>query len=92
VTVGELVTRMTAAEFLAWRAVDIYDPIGNLRLVRQSALIAAVLANIHRDPKHEAYDLDDFDLYRERKILTRAEEEARFRAAFQARGLVRRAA
>src|SRR5262245_28978578 len=88
-TVGELVARMSAEEFTAWRGLDAWAPIGDERADRHAALIATILANVNRDPKREPFTLDDFDLYRERRPLTRAEEEARFRAAFQDRGLVR---
>jgi len=80
---------MSGEEFAAWRGLDVWAPIGDERADRHAALIATILANVNRDPKHEPYELDDFDLYRERRPLTRAEEEARFRAAFEARGLVR---
>jgi hypothetical protein len=80
---------MSAAEFAAWRGLDVWAPIGDERADRHAALIATMLANIHRAEKQDPYTLDDFDLYRERKPLTRAQEEAQFRAAFYARGLVR---
>jgi hypothetical protein len=83
---------MSADEFIAWRGLDMWAPIADERADRHAALTAMILANVNRDPTHEPYTLDDFDLYRERPRLTRAEEEARFRAAFYARGLIRRAA
>jgi len=79
---------MSAEEFTAWRGLDLFAPIGDERADRHAALIATILANVNRDPKHEPYTLDDFDLYRDRRPLTREQEEAHFRAAFYARGLV----
>jgi len=82
---------MSAAEFAAWRGLDLWAPIGDERADRHAALIASILANIHRGEKQDAYTLDDFDLYRERRKPTALEEAERFRAAWYARGLVRRA-
>lgn len=81
---------MSADEFTAWRGLDLYAPIGDERADRHAALIASIVANVNRDPKQQRdpYTLEDFDLYRERPALTREQEEARFRAAFYARGLV----
>jgi hypothetical protein len=91
--VEELTARMSTEEFVAWRAFDHFNPIDGQRETRQLALLATMLANIHRDPaKHpQGYGLDDFDLYRvpqRDRPLTRAEEEARFRAEFERRGLI----
>ena len=81
---------MSAEEFTAWRGLDLaVAPIADERADRHAALIATLLANVNRGPHQDAYTLDDFDLYRDRKQLTRAQEEAQFRAAFAARGLVR---
>ena len=81
--------RMSAEEFTAWQGLDMWAPIADERADRHAALIATILGNINRGPHQDAFTLDDFDLYRERPKLTRAEEESRFRAAFAARGLVR---
>lgn len=75
---------------MAWRVFDTFSPIGGERSDRHAALIASVVANVNRGRNQEPFTLDDFDLYRQRKKLTRAEEEAQFRAAFEARGLVQR--
>jgi len=82
---------MSGEEFAVWRAFDWLAPLGAERDDRHAALIASVLANVNRGPNQDPYSLDDFDLYRERKRLTRAEEEARFRDAFMSKGLVRTA-
>lgn len=74
---------------MAWRAFDAISPIGGERADRHAALIASTLANIHRGPKHAGYALDDFDLFKPKRRLTRAEEEAQFRRAFLAAGLLR---
>jgi hypothetical protein len=81
---------MSPEEFMAWRVFDTISPIGGEREVRQAALIASVIANVNRGPKQEAFTLDDFDLYKPRRPLTRAEEEERFRQAFESAGLVQR--
>jgi hypothetical protein len=91
--VEELTARMSVEEFVAWRAFDQLSPIDGQREVRQAALIATILANVHRDTKRypQGFSIDDHDLYLLRppvRPLTRAEEEARFRAAFEGRGLV----
>jgi hypothetical protein len=82
---------MSAGEFVAWRAYDrAVGPIGAERADRLAALVTAVLANIHRDSKShpEPYDLDDFDLYKDRPVLTRAQEEAQFQALYAKAGFV----
>lgn len=80
---------MSAEEFAAWRAFDAISPIGGERADRHAALIAAVIANANRDPKkHDPFTLDDFDLFKPKRPLTRAEEEAKFRAAFEQAGLL----
>jgi hypothetical protein len=81
---------MSAEEFTAWRGLDMWAPIADERADRHAALIATVLANANRGQHQDAYTLDDFDLYRDRRRLTRAEEEARWLAAWEARGLLRR--
>ena len=80
---------MSAEEFVTWRAFDWLAPLGAEREDRHAALIASVLANVNRGSNQDPYSVDDFDLYRERPRLTRAEEEARFREAFAAKGLIR---
>lgn len=87
-TVEEMLERMSEREWEEWQAYDRISPIGDQRLVRQVALIACTLANIHRGNR-EAFDLDDFDLYRDPpRPLTRSEEEQRFLQSFAARGLL----
>jgi Protein of unknown function (DUF4035) len=81
---------MSPEEFMAWRVFDTLSPIGGERDDRHAALIASVIANVNRGAKQEAFTLDDFDLYKPRRPLTRAEEEERFRRAFESAGLVRR--
>jgi hypothetical protein len=84
-------SRMSMGEFVAWRAYDrMVGPIGAERHDRLTALLAAVLANINRDSKGhpEPYTLDDFDLYAERPILTRAQEEAQFQELYSKSGFV----
>lgn len=80
--------RLSVEEFIGWRAFDTISPIGDQRAIRQAALTASILWNANRGRRDEPRGLDDFDLYHERKVLTRAEEEARFRAAWQKAGLV----
>ena len=80
---------MSGEEFAAWRAFDWLAPIGAEREDRHAALIASILANVNRGQHQDPYSLDDFDLYKERRPLTRAEEEARFRDAFASKGLIR---
>jgi hypothetical protein len=81
---------MPVEEFIAWRAFDTISPIGGERADTHAALIAAILANVNRDPKkHDAFTLDDFNLYRDPPPpKTREQEEAEFRAAFMSAGLV----
>lgn len=79
---------MSAEEFIAWRAYDAISPIDGGREIRQLALMACITANANRDPKRDPFSIDDFDLYKERRPLTRAEEEARFRDAWMSAGLL----
>ena len=80
---------MSVEEWRWWRAFDAISPIGGERADRHAALIAAVIANANRDPKkQQPFTLDDFDLFKPRKPLTRAQEEEKFRAAFEQAGLV----
>ena len=91
-SVAELEERMPPDEFDQWRAYDLYvQPIGDQRLARQLTMLAWLYANAHRG-KREAFDLDEFDLYRAPTPtptrLTRAQEEARFVAAWRNAGLL----
>jgi len=58
--VRELQQRMTSAEFSEWQVFLTLEP-GHLPIV-QVARLAALLANIHRDPKQRAsaYRVEDF--------------------------------
>jgi hypothetical protein len=82
---------MSDGEFVLWRAFDTISPIGGERADRHAALIATILANVNRDPKRTPtpFALDDFDLYKPPPpVKTREQEEAEFRAAFWAAGLL----
>ena len=60
-TVAELEKRMTTDEFAEWRAFERLEPFGSPAAHWRSALIATMLANIHRDPKKsKAFKLADF--------------------------------
>lgn len=58
--IGELQRRMTYVEFVEWAAYLEVEPIGNRRLDLHVARLMTLLANVNRDPKRRAYQLDEF--------------------------------
>ena len=87
-TVADLEQRLGVGELDWWRAYDaVIQPLGDQRLARQMALFACLYANAHRGT-HRPWDIDDFDLFKERIPLTQAEEEERFRSAWREAGFV----
>jgi hypothetical protein len=59
-------------------AYDRMSPIGPQRGDLRAALIATVLANVHRNPKkHQAFKLDDFLLRWEEKPAQTPDEQLR---------------
>ena len=77
-TVGELQTRMTSAEFAEWMAFDRIDPFGEARGDVRSGVLAALIANIHRDRKKRAEPYSALDFM---PFLRREQEIGRFLAA-----------
>lgn len=82
---------MSGEEFALWRAWDSVSPL-DIR-ERLEAMTAAILANVHRDRKQrpEPYTIDEILTMASARPtgqrLTRAQEELRFRAAFQQAGI-----
>jgi hypothetical protein len=64
VDVDAMLEQIDARQFAEWRAYDILEPIGNVRLDWNSAQICQVLANVNRDAKEtpEAYETGEFVL------------------------------
>jgi hypothetical protein len=61
-TVGRLEAEMDCAEYQRWQAFDEVEPIGDRRGDIQAAIVASLIANVHRDRKRQpkAYTLEDF--------------------------------
>jgi hypothetical protein len=70
---------MSSEEFVYWKAYAAIDPFGNVRSDLQTALLASTLANIHRGPKQQAYQLKDFMLnFQPRQRMTSATAQKEF--------------
>lgn len=69
-TVEEIQERMTYEEFQHWLALMEIEPVGEQRMDLRFAMLAALIANVHRDSekRSQAYKLDDFlpDFWNER--------------------------
>ncbi len=61
-SVAEAQQRISSREFAEWMAFDRVEPIGGRRGDYQTAMLAALLANIYRDPKahRRPYAVQDF--------------------------------
>lgn len=58
-----MLEEISSSELTEWVAYDGIEPFGQHRADLHAALIACVLANIHRDPKKgEPYKIQDFVL------------------------------
>jgi hypothetical protein len=87
-SLGDLCDRISDQEFAMWMAYDRYvQPIGDQRVARQLALLAAMYGNAHSD-RRQPFDVDDFDLYQPQRRLTKAEEEQRFINSLRGAGLL----
>lgn len=60
VNVDAMLRYITAKQFAEWEAYAQLDPFDELRADSRAALIAQVLANIHRGKGQRAYMLKDF--------------------------------
>lgn len=85
-TVAELKTRMGHAEFVEWQTFYQVEPFGHARSDIQTALLASLLANAHRDTKKrpKPYGLRDFtpDYWQQRVDDKGAQIRAKFKALF----------
>lgn len=70
-----MLRRMSSQELTDWQAYAAIEPFGEERADMRSALIASVLANVHRDPKKrpQPFTIDDFMLFTEERELTQDE-------------------
>lgn len=88
-TRSELMERMSANEFFEWMIMEQIEPFGDKRGDIQAGLIAQIIANIHRDPNKDPYQLEDFlPQFEERKKLTpeqSPEDQMAFMLALQAK-------
>ena len=51
---------MSASQLMAWMEYDRLEPFGSWRDNYHAALIASILANVHRDPKSRPLRMDEF--------------------------------
>ena len=78
-TVAELQARMSSEEFVYWQAYASIEPFGDQRGDLQAAIIAQTIANRHRGPKEQQYQLKDFlPNFTPRRRLTTAEAQKEF--------------
>lgn len=51
-----------SAEFSEWMAYSVWEPFGPEREDQRAGMVAALIANVNRDPKHrpQPYDVEDF--------------------------------
>ena len=59
-TVRELEHSLSSQELTEWIVFDSINPIGEIRGDIRNACLMALLANIHRDPKHPPFKPEDF--------------------------------
>lgn len=61
-SVKRAMREIDSAEFAEWMAYSYYEPFGPEREDQRAGMIAALIANVNRDPKHRAepYDVEDF--------------------------------
>lgn len=61
-TVGELLSRISSRELTEWMAYYSQEPFGEVRGDLQSAIVAAMIANVNRDPKRQrqAFEVEEF--------------------------------
>lgn len=85
-TVAELKQRMGHGEFVEWQAYYQIEPFGHARADLQSATIATLIANAHRDTKKrpKSYSLKDFlpDYWQQQVEDRGALIKAKFKALF----------
>lgn len=78
--------RIGHAEFVEWQAIYNAEPFGHARGDLQTALIASLLANAHRDTKKrpKAYGIKDFvpDYWQQFVEDRGAQIRAKFKALF----------
>jgi hypothetical protein len=71
---------MSARELMEWIAYDALEPIGETRADVRSAIIAATIANCHRDHKKPPFQLHEFMPFQERPKPSPAEVLMQMRA------------
>lgn len=79
--VGELAARMSAREVRAWMEYDSAECIGPERIDLAAGIIAAVVANAHRNPKRRAQPFAPRDFMPLVERAQRAADRARIDAA-----------
>lgn len=85
-TVAELKARLGHAEFTEWQAFYAIEPFGHARSDIQTALLASLVANAHRDTKKRPrpYGIRDFipEYWQQRAEDKSAQIRAKFKALF----------
>jgi hypothetical protein len=82
-TVGDLLARISSAEFTEWMAFDAIDPFGEQRADLRTGIIAAVTANHSFAPPREQRRPSDYMLFEDKRqrddgiLLDDPEEQAR---------------
>ncbi len=79
-TVAELEQQMSARELMEWVAFDAVEPIGEQRGDIRSAIVAATVANCHRDHRKPPFALHEFMPFVDKPKPTPAEVLMQLRA------------
>lgn len=61
-SVKRAMREIDSQEFAGWMAYSVHEPFGPEREDQRAGMIAALIANVNRDPKKrtEPYDVEDF--------------------------------
>lgn len=59
-TVRQLLASVSSRELTEWQAFYGLEPFGDERADLRSGIVAATVANVHRDPQQEPFDVTDF--------------------------------
>lgn len=73
-TLKELENEMSAAEFMEWVVFFEKEPFGAIADNYRAALISSIIANVNRDPKKRAYEIEDF-LLGEKPQATQSDDD-----------------
>lgn len=88
-TVAELEQQMSARELMEWVAFDAVEPIGEQRGDIRAAIVAATVANCHRDHRKPPFALHEFMPFAEKPKPSPAEVLMQLRAQMSGKAVRR---